>query len=93
MVPRGSIVGHPLIRDQFTTKKLTQVIANIWYVSYFHELIHIFNEVDPGRAMLRDESIYPNASEFIPERFLQDVSLEMKRKMDPRSYVFGFGRR
>jgi len=44
-------------------------------------------------AMLRDESVYPNASEFIPERFLEEVSPEMKRKMDPRSYVFGFGRR
>jgi cytochrome P450 len=44
-------------------------------------------------AMLRDESIYPDASTFKPERFMEDVSLETKKKMDPRNYIFGFGRR
>ena len=44
------------------------------------------------RSMLRDESIYPDASTFKPERFLE-ADPEKKRLMDPRSYIFGFGRR
>ncbi|KAF8883527.1 cytochrome P450 [Infundibulicybe gibba] len=46
-------------------------------------------------AMLRDESLYPNASEFIPERFmnLDQMAEGGREKMDPRNYIFGFGRR
>ena len=44
------------------------------------------------RSMLRDESIYPDASTFKPERFM-DVDPETKKSMDPRNYIFGFGRR
>jgi cytochrome P450 len=42
--------------------------------------------------MLRDESVYPDASTFKPERFM-NVDLKKEKLMDPRSYVFGFGRR
>ena len=44
------------------------------------------------RSMLRDESIYPDASTFKPERFME-ADPEKKKLMDPRSYIFGFGRR
>ena len=44
------------------------------------------------RSMLRDESIYPDASTFKPERFME-ADPEKKKLMDPRNYVFGFGRR
>jgi cytochrome P450 len=44
------------------------------------------------RSMLRDESIYPDASTFKPERFME-VDPEKKKLIDPRSYIFGFGRR
>ncbi|KAF5384354.1 hypothetical protein D9615_003159 [Tricholomella constricta] len=46
-------------------------------------------------AMLRDESLYPAASEFRPERFAKEhnYSAETRRKMDPRNCIFGFGRR
>ncbi|TFK34662.1 cytochrome P450 [Crucibulum laeve] len=45
-------------------------------------------------AIVRDERIYPNADAFDPERFLRsDLDEETKRKMNPRNYVFGFGRR
>ena len=44
------------------------------------------------RSMLRDESIYPDASTFKPERFME-ADPEMKKLMDPRNYIFGFGRR
>jgi len=42
--------------------------------------------------MLRDESLYPDASTFKPERFME-ADPETKRLMDPRNYIFGFGRR
>ena len=43
--------------------------------------------------MLRDESIYPDASTFKPERFMEVDDPEIKKLMDPRNYIFGFGRR
>ncbi|KAF8996838.1 cytochrome P450 [Cyathus striatus] len=39
-------------------------------------------------AMLRDEIVYPRATEFIPERFIGKES-----QPDPREHVFGYGRR
>ncbi|KAF8880650.1 cytochrome P450 [Infundibulicybe gibba] len=44
-------------------------------------------------AMLHDERMYPNASQFKPERFMEKVDAEAARLRDPRNYVFGFGRR
>ncbi|KAG6831353.1 hypothetical protein H0H87_005498 [Tephrocybe sp. NHM501043] len=44
-------------------------------------------------AITRDERIYKNASDFIPERFLDKVDPATERRRDPRNYVFGFGRR
>ncbi|KAF8154735.1 cytochrome P450 [Crassisporium funariophilum] len=44
-------------------------------------------------AMLRNETMYPDASAFKPERFMEPVSPEMERKRNPKNYVFGFGRR
>ncbi|KAF9264300.1 cytochrome P450 [Marasmius fiardii PR-910] len=43
-------------------------------------------------AILRDETLFPNAEVFDPERFL-DVDPQLKAKRDPRNYIFGFGRR
>lgn len=45
------------------------------------------------RAILRDESIYKNAKEFQPDRFVNEKDHEVLSKMEPRNYVFGFGRR
>jgi len=44
-------------------------------------------------AITRDEKIFPNASEFHPERYLEDVDAATAKRRDPRNYVFGFGRR
>jgi cytochrome P450 len=44
------------------------------------------------RSMLRDESLYPDASAFKPERFME-ADPDKRRMMDPRNYIFGFGRR
>ncbi|KAF8988609.1 cytochrome P450 [Cyathus striatus] len=39
-------------------------------------------------ALLRDETIYPRATEFIPERFIGNET-----QPDPREHVYGYGRR
>ncbi|KAJ7041546.1 cytochrome P450 [Mycena alexandri] len=44
-------------------------------------------------AILRDESIFSDASEFRPERFLEEKDPQILEKMEPRKYIFGFGRR
>lgn len=45
------------------------------------------------RAIARDETVYPEPNAFKPERFLVPVDSETKKRMDPRNYVFGAGRR
>lgn len=42
------------------------------------------------RAMCRDETIYEDAETFNPERFEGERGSKV---LDPRSFVFGFGRR
>jgi hypothetical protein len=45
-------------------------------------------------AMTRDPEVYGlDPDTFRPERFLAPVDAETRRRMDPRSLVFGFGRR
>ncbi|KAJ6629029.1 cytochrome P450, partial [Mycena sp. CBHHK59/15] len=45
------------------------------------------------RAILRDESVFPNTSKFQPECFLKYTNPQAVQKMNPRNYVIGFGRR
>ncbi|EJD50523.1 cytochrome P450 [Auricularia subglabra TFB-10046 SS5] len=44
-------------------------------------------------AISRDEAIYPNADQFLPERFLNSDGSLNKSVKDPRGITFGFGRR
>ncbi|KAJ7062124.1 cytochrome P450 [Mycena amicta] len=44
-------------------------------------------------AIMRDETLFPNAGAFLPERYLDNTDPALAKTRDPRSYVFGFGRR
>ncbi|KAJ3503780.1 hypothetical protein NLJ89_g8281 [Agrocybe chaxingu] len=44
-------------------------------------------------SMLHDEFRYPDPYSFKPERFMNISDPETKRKLDPRTFVFAFGRR
>ncbi|KAF5333791.1 hypothetical protein D9758_017177 [Tetrapyrgos nigripes] len=65
-------------RGMFIPKD-TLVIVNIWLVV--------------SAAILHDESVYPDASTFNPDRFAPELSPEIKAERDPRNSIFGFGRR
>ncbi|KAF8337893.1 cytochrome P450 [Cantharellus anzutake] len=51
-----------------------------------------------SRLTSRDDTIYPNPEEFIPERFLGDLcpdayTAHMSAALDPMTFAFGYGRR
>jgi hypothetical protein len=50
-----------------------------------------------SRAILHNPAHYPDPDAFNPDRFMPESTSTLddvtKRKMDPRNYVFGFGRR
>ncbi|KAG1844662.1 cytochrome P450 [Suillus subalutaceus] len=65
------------------------VISNIWLNNRSSLAFKILKLL--CRAISQDEKRYPEASSFIPERFL-DVNNALTDD-DPARYVFGFGRR
>lgn len=96
-VPLG--LPHRLTEDdvydgQFMAKG-TLVFGNIWYFPPPSLPSYPTNPLP--RNILRDESIYPSADSFNPSRFMPSslaaLDESTRRKMDPRNYVFGFGRR
>ncbi|KAG8221648.1 cytochrome P450 [Butyriboletus roseoflavus] len=45
-------------------------------------------------SILRDENLFPDPHAFNPDRYLEPAADEAtERRRDPRTYVFGFGRR
>jgi cytochrome P450 len=79
-VPLG--LPHRLMEDDVYNgmflRKGTLVFGNIW-------------------AILHNPALYPDPDAFNPDRFMPESTSTLddvtKRKMDPRNYVFGFGRR
>lgn len=55
----------------------------------------VYEYLSTSRSMLHDELIYPEPSEFRPERYLgKDGQLRaLERAEDPAQIAFGFGRR
>lgn len=51
------------------------------------------NQLSVERAMLRDESVYPDPHTFNPERFLKDGQINPDVKDPDQMGAFGFGRR
>lgn len=47
----------------------------------------------PTRALLHDEEVYPQASKFWPERFLDDDGQINRNVRNPDFAAFGFSRR
>lgn len=50
-------------------------------------------EMTPNRAMLHDETAYPNPDVFDPTRYLTPERKTNKNAPDPTEAAFGFGRR
>ncbi|KZV87617.1 cytochrome P450 [Exidia glandulosa HHB12029] len=57
---------------------------------YTGPLAPYFEITGRRRAMSRNETMYPDPERFDPDRFLDERA---KDAVDPRQYVFGFGRR
>ncbi|KAG0693088.1 cytochrome P450 [Suillus ampliporus] len=76
------------IYDGYFIPKGAAVICNTWS-DRFSPAFEMLNL--PYRAISRDEKRYPNASHFMPERFI-DVNGTLTDD-DPAGYVFGLGRR
>ncbi|KAJ7723670.1 cytochrome P450 [Mycena metata] len=104
-----SVVGTdrlPTFSDRASLPFVEAVLSEVyrWGVSLPHRLMEddvyrgmfipkgslIFGNV---WAITRDETLFPNASAFLPERYLEKVEPALAKKRDPRRYVFGFGRR
>ncbi len=64
------------------------VLPNLWYIST-ERWPNVTSDcyVLLSRAISRNPSTYPDPDTFDPERFYS------RNEMDPREYVFGFGRR
>lgn len=94
-VPLG--LAHRSTQDDvyrgWVIPKGTVVWANIWYVVRVIPLNGI-GEHDV-RSMLQDPAVFPEPTEFRPERYLNvDGTLkELERHEDPSIIGFGFGRR
>lgn len=70
------------------------IVPNIWYVLSCQASSKQFIQkivVSPFRQMTHDPENYHAPFDFKPERFLGVNGLPVEQ--DPRSFVFGFGRR
>src|ERR1700733_11056746 len=68
------------------------VVPNAWFVTNTLIIGNHNRRCLATRAMLHDETVYPEPFEFKPERFMKDGQLDPSVR-DPDHAVFGFGRR
>lgn len=95
-IPKGSLVCHSLWvceKRAFThcfSGRSSEISGE-----HLFPMLRLNGHIEPllFRAMTRDERIYPNASAFYPERFLEKADTATEKLRDPRNYIFGFGRR
>ena len=74
--------------------KGTHIVPNVWYESYRTHFLKTLNGI--SRAMLHDETIYPDPFAFNPDRFLQKGASAANDSNVLNPYpteAFGFGRR
>ena len=88
-------VPHKLSRnDEYESHMIpkgTIIIPNIWCDGSL-PFCSTCSRWFLSRAMCHDPEMYPGPSTFSPSRFL-DLSPEKNKAIDPRNFVFGFGRR
>ncbi|KAF7324964.1 Cytochrome P450 [Mycena kentingensis (nom. inval.)] len=97
-VPVPLSLPHRLMEDDvyrgMVIPKGSLIFGNVWYASaLFQALERGFDFGFPDRAIMHDEALFPDAEAFKPERYLEKVDPALAKRRDPRSYVFGFGRR
>lgn len=87
---------HVLTQDDvysgYAIPKGSFVFANVWYDAYSFDG-ETLKFMCMLRSIMRDETLYAKPNTFNPDRFMKTVSDAEDKKRDPRTYVFGFGRR
>ena len=81
------------IHNGYYIPKGSLIFANLWLVTYnfLSTGIHYIFVFSENRSMLHNPHVYPEPTEFRPERFLPREGKQPEQ--DPRTICFGFGRR
>jgi hypothetical protein len=77
------------VYDDYFIPKGSMLLANIKYEKLSPWVRFSSHPFSP-RSILRDERVWEDPAEFRPERFLQGLK---DGQVDPKSLIFGFGRR
>lgn len=86
LLPRPFVSRNPHLPQRLVRP---QTFINIDTYMFICSIIH-------HRAMHRDESVYPNANEYMPERFLEKdgkTPVMIPETKELGQHAFGFGRR
>lgn len=90
-------IAHRLDKDDvyrgYTMPKGALVFGNSWYLFVFFLMYANSCLSFQSRAVLNDPQVYPDPSEFRPERFLGPDGKLDPTVLDPRAAAFGYGRR